>query len=86
MRVLHQIEHGLDRESLAIDSEAQARDRLVEKPVPGADTVIDFSMKQIVRAVVELIGLALTIASLRFTVDGETLAIEPVLNLNAGPA
>jgi len=59
MRVLHQIEHGLDRESLAIDSEAQARDCLVKQPVPGAESGDRFFMEQLFELIVELIGLAL---------------------------
>ncbi len=59
VRILHQIEHGLDRHRLAIDGEAQARDGLVEKPVPGAETGDRFFVEQLFELVVELIGLAL---------------------------
>ena len=57
--ILHEIEDGLDRQGLAIDGKTQARDCLVEQPVPGAITGDRFFMKQLLELVVELIGLAL---------------------------
>ncbi len=44
---------------LAIDVEAQARDRLVEQPVPGAVAGDRFFVEQLLELIVELIGLAL---------------------------
>ena len=58
-RVLHQGERRLDRERLAVDLEAQRRDRLVEQPVPGARAGHRLLVEQLLDAVLELIRLLL---------------------------
>ena len=58
-RVLQEVERRLDRERLAGDLEAQARDGLVEQPVPGRIGRHRFLVEELLDAVLELIGLFL---------------------------
>ena len=58
-RILHQIERRLDGERLLADLEAQARDGLVEQPVPGRVGGHRLLVKELLDAILELIGLVL---------------------------
>jgi len=57
--VLQQVEGRLDGERLGPDSEAQARDGVVEQPVPGTLSGHGFLMEELLDAILELIGLFL---------------------------
>ncbi len=57
--VLQQVQRRLDRQFLGRDLEAQARDGLVEQPVPGGIAALGFLVKQLLDAILELIGLFL---------------------------
>ena len=57
--VLQQVEGRLDGERLGADLEAQARDGVVEQPVPGALAGDGFLVEQLLDAIFELIGLFL---------------------------
>ncbi len=55
--VLHQGQRLFEQELLAVDLEAQARHGLVEQPVPGAAAGDRLFVKQLLDAVLELVGL-----------------------------
>ena len=57
--ILQQAQGRLDRQFLAADLEAQARDGLIEQPVPGGVTALGFLVKQLLDAILELIRLVL---------------------------
>src|SRR5262249_55998431 len=57
--ILHEIERRLDRERLRADLEAQAGDGLVEQAVPRRIAGHRLLMKELLDAVLELIGLVL---------------------------
>ena len=57
--ILQQAQRRLDREFLGPDLEAQARDGLVEQPVPGGIAALGFLVKQLLDAILELIRLVL---------------------------
>ncbi len=58
-RILHEIERGLDRERLRADLETQAGDGLVEQAVPRRIAGHRLLVKELLDAVLELIGLVL---------------------------
>ena len=57
--ILQQIQRRLDRQLLGPDLEAQARDGLVEQPVPGGIAALRFLVEQLLDAILELIRLVL---------------------------
>ena len=57
--ILQQVQRRLDRELLGPDLETQARDGLVEQPVPGGIAALGFLVKQLLDAILELIRLVL---------------------------
>ena len=58
-RSCKQVQRRLDREFLGADLEAQARDGLVEQPVPGGIAALGFLVEQLLDAILELIRLFL---------------------------
>ena len=53
--ILQEAQRRLDGELISPDLEAQARDGLVEQPVPGGVTALGLLMKQLLDAILELI-------------------------------
>jgi hypothetical protein len=58
-RILHEIERRLDGQRLRSDLEAQARNRLVEQPVPRRVGGHRLLVKELLDAILELIGFVL---------------------------
>src|SRR3978361_512790 len=57
--ILQQVQRWFDRQLPGADLEAQARDGLIEQPVPGAVTALGFFMEQLLDTILELIRLVL---------------------------
>jgi hypothetical protein len=57
--VLQQAERRFDGERLGADLETQARDGIIEQPIPGALPGHGFLMEKLLDAILELIGLFL---------------------------
>jgi hypothetical protein len=57
--ILQQAQRRLDRQLAPGDLEAQARDGLIEQPIPGGIAALGFFMKQLLDAILQLIRLVL---------------------------